>query len=355
MMVFGPIVVGAYVDVLGFTDQQAGYLYSAEFAGYALGGLVVFALLTLLDWRAIVLIGFLGLILGNLISIWITGYWPLLTTRLLSGTCGGSVTAVTIVAIGMMRHPERVFGLWCAGPLIVGSIGVAVLPRLIISHGISAPFMLIAGASALSVWTYRHFPQKGAAKSTGSAIAGTAKATALGIMAIIGLFIFLSGQAAVWAFAERVGAAAGVPNVDIGNAIALALLAGIGGGLAVTAMGNIFGRVLPLLGVVILSATSMLLLASSPSTVIYTFGVCLLNGCWYYCMPYLNSVIAQHDSSGRLLAAVAIATPASYGAGPALAAWFLVDGGGYAPVFWIGLLALPIGFLVVYPAARVNT
>ena len=66
---FGPIMVGAYVDILGFTDQRAGYVFSAEMAGFTIGAALVLVLLPLMNWRHIVRLGFVVLIGGNLIAI----------------------------------------------------------------------------------------------------------------------------------------------------------------------------------------------------------------------------------------------------------------------------------------------
>ena len=81
---FGPIMVGAYVDILGFTDQRAGYVFSAEMAGFTIGAALVLVLLPLMNWRHIVRLGFVVLIGGNLIAIGVTAFWPLLIIRLLT-------------------------------------------------------------------------------------------------------------------------------------------------------------------------------------------------------------------------------------------------------------------------------
>ena len=351
---FAPIIVGAYVDILGFTDQRAGYIFSAEMAGFTIGAALVLVLLPLMNWRHIVRLGFVALIGGNLIAIGLTGFWPLLMVRLLTGVGAGALMAMTTVSVGSTRDPDRIFGLWIVGQVMPSALVVPLLPKAILHYGLAAPFIIIAALGVLVFWLHRYFPEKAEAKTRGSAVAGTRRALLLGVIGIVGIFIFYGGQSAVWAFVERIGIAEGLTNQAIGNAIFLALLAGIGAGLLAAVIGNAFGRVLPLFGSMVLSATAVIVLATEPTLIRYTLAVMVLYSIWVYCAPVLNAVIANLDKGGRLLAGSSMTISASISAGPALASAFLDNGGDYSPVIWIGLSALPIGFVIVYFAARVK-
>ena len=57
ILMFGPIIIGAYVDIEGMTETQAGYLFSLEMAGYALSPVLWIGLLSLpvgliIMWKA---------------------------------------------------------------------------------------------------------------------------------------------------------------------------------------------------------------------------------------------------------------------------------------------------------------
>lgn len=351
---FAPILVGAYVDILGFTDQRAGYVFSAEMAGFTIGAALVLVLLPLMNWRHIVRLGLIVLIGGNLIAIGLTAYWPLLTIRLLTGVGAGVLMAMTTVAVGSTRDPDRIFGLWITAQVLPSVVAVPLLPKAILHYGLAAPFMFIAVLGVLVFWLHRYFPEKAEAKTRGSAVAGTRRALLLGVIGIVGIFIFYGGQSAVWAFVERIGIASGLTNQAIGNAIFLALLAGTGGALLAAVIGKAFGRVLPLFGSMVLAATAVIVLASEPTLIPYTLAVMVIYTIWVYSSPVLNGVIANLDKGGRLLAATSMTFCASISAGPALASALLDNSGDYSPVIWIGLTALPIGFVIVYFAARVK-
>ena len=351
---FGPIMVGAYVDILGFTDQRAGYVFSAEMAGFTIGAALVLVLLPLMNWRHIVRLGFVVLIGGNLIAIGVTAFWPLLIIRLLTGIGSGALIAITTVSVGLTRDPDRIYGLWIVGQVMPAALAVPLLPKAVLHYGLAAPFMIMAALGVLVFWLHRYFPENAEAKTKGSAVAGSRRSVLLGVIGLVGIFIFYGGQSAVWAFVERIGIAAGLTGQVVGNAIFLALLAGIGGGLLAAALGNTFGRVLPLFASMVLSATAIAVLATEPTLLLYTLAVMVLYGIWIYCSPVLNSVIANLDKGGRLLAGSAMTISASISAGPALASAFLDNGGNYGPVIWVGLTALPLGFCLLYFAARVK-
>lgn len=351
---FGPIVVGAYVDILGFTDQRAGYIFSAEMAGFTIGAALVLVLLPVMNWRHIVRLGFAVLIGGNLIAIGLPAFWPLLMVRLLTGVGSGALIAMTTVSVGLTRDPDRIYGLWIVGQVMPSALAVPFLPNAVLHYGLAAPFMISAALGVLVFWLNQHFPENASAKTTGSAVGGTRRAVWLGVIGLVGIFIFYGGQSAVWAFVERIGIAAGLTSQVVGNAIFLALLAGIGGGLLAAAVGNAFGRVLPLFGSLVLSATAIVVLATEPTLISYTLAVMVLYGIWIYCSPVLNAVIANLDKGGRLLAGSAMTISASISAGPAVASVFLDNGGNYSPVIWVGLTALPLGFGLLYFAARVK-
>ena len=118
------------------------------------------------------------------------------------------------------------------------ALAVPLLPKAVLHYGLAAPFMIMAALGVLVFWLHRYFPENAEAKTKGSAVAGSRRSVLLGVIGLVGIFIFYGGQSAVWAFVERIGIAAGLTGQVVGNAIFLALLAGIGGGLLAAALGT---------------------------------------------------------------------------------------------------------------------
>jgi MFS transporter, DHA1 family, inner membrane transport protein len=354
MIALGPIIIGAYIDVLGLTEKQAVQIFSTEMAGFSFGGVIVFLLLSRVNWRHIVLGAFTFLILGNFLTLSVDTLQPLLIVRFLSGIGGGTLMSMTVVSIGMTKSPERIYGLWLASQYISSAIAVAIVARLIPEHGLAAPSIIFAILGLSIIWVFLHFPERSEVKSGGSSIAGTRKALILGVLGLLGIFVFYGGQAAVWAYVERIGIAAEFTSNHVANAISIALLAGIGGALLATALGNKFGRRMPMIVTIIFSTITVYFLLDTTVFISYIIALCLFNVAWQYSTPYLQSTIANIDASGRLLSLVAIVIPASISAGPAVVSLLLVEGGAYTAILWVLIVSLPLGFLLLNPAARIE-
>ena len=281
-------------------------------------------------------------------------FTPLLLIRFLVGIGANTLLALTIVSIGLTRDPVRGYGMWVIAQIFGGAVAVKWLPGLIPVYGLGAVFVVFAAAGAVLACFYRLFPRGNEAKATSASISGSRRALVLGLFALLGAFVFYGGQSTPWAFMERFGNAAGLEAADVSDAIFFSLMAGGIAAAVQIVIGNKFGRLLPLLAMAMLTAVGTLIIAGYPALSLYTLGVCLINIAWLCSIPYIQAMIANLDSGSRLTAAVPIALPASISAGPALAATFLVEGGGYAPIVWVGLVSLPIGLLLLYPAARIK-
>ena len=193
LMVFvGPLLVGAWVDIVGLGEDQAARVYAANLAGAAVGGIAVWVLLRLLNWRHIVFAGIVIFIVGHLATIAAESYSLLLLTQLAAGSGAGMLMSMTIIAIGSTASPERIYGLWNAIQFVCAAIVAAILPHLISTYGLAAPFVTFALLGIAIIWVIPFFPRGGEMKPGGSSLAGTQRGTRLGIIGLTGFFIFLA-------------------------------------------------------------------------------------------------------------------------------------------------------------------
>jgi hypothetical protein len=239
--------------------------------------------------------------------------------------------------------------------ILTPAVLLMFLPGLMATHGLAAPFLIVAVSAIALVWVYRHYPADGAQKAGGSALLGTRRALFLGAAGLVGVFVFFGGQSTVWSFVERMGMHSGFLAEVIGRALSISAVAGLVGALSASIFGNRYGRVLPLVLSMFGTFVGVAILIQTRELGVYTAGLCLVCAAWNYSAPYLQGAIANLDRSGRMLALLAIIMPGSMSAGPALATLFLSEGGGYMPIVWMLAIALPLGFLLVYPAARLKT
>ena len=251
VLLFGPIIIGAYVDIEGMTEMQAGYLFSLEMAGYALSSAIVFAIITHVNWRYILLAGVFITVLSNITSIYLHDYDELLKIRFLAGLGAGLFMNITMVSIGLTLNLDRNYGFWAVAQLTIGAAGLYLLPGLIPAYGLAAPFLTVTVLALLILPLVKSFPAHG---RVAGATPNKNNKLFLGLTGLLGIFIYYGGQAAVWAYFERMGTGAGIDPGSVGSVLSASLVLGILGAALATWLGDRRGRRLPVAASMICSA-----------------------------------------------------------------------------------------------------
>lgn len=350
VLLTGPILVGAFVEILGLSEQNAGLIFSAEMFGFTCGAVVLFAALAW-SWQRVAFLALSTMIVGNLAAIVAATTTLLVICRFVAGIGSGMLMTLTIVVIGTMRNTDMVYGLWTVGQLLLGAAGLIVFPIIIAERGLAAVFAVIALLGLMLFATVRFYsaasPQAGAQRP-----AQNDRANALvGLICLGGVFIYYAGQAAVWVYLERVGVSWNIDQALIAKVLFAGLFAGIVGAAIAVVLGDRAGRRTPVVGSLVVSAIAIALLLVPAELGRFAIAACLFNFGWYLFLPYSAAVIASVDRDGRLLTGLGVVFPASLAAGPAFAALFVGEFGLLGPLV-IGLVSIPIGLVGILPATR---
>lgn len=326
-----PVLIGAMVQLLGYSDAQAGYIISAELTGMSLATLLALYLSGRSNWRSILLVVLTGMIVGNLISFFVSDFALLCGLRFLVGMAGGVSMSLCIAMIALTQNPDRTFGLWVAGQLLFGAVGLYVLPNLFPYFGYHCVYLIVAAAMVIMLLLLRFLPQHGKRLSVEtvnsdfvSGSCGITKThnrryllTAFGLTA---LFVFYVGQYGVWAYLERIGGNSHLTPLMIGKALSVATIVGILGALTAAVFGNRYGRFLPVLLGVTISIVAMLLLLGPIDHQRFWVAAAIFSFTFNFVLPYLMAAIAAVDITGRLIMLTNVASGAGLAGGPTLAA-----------------------------------
>lgn len=353
-----PVLIGAMVELLGFTEAQAGFVISIELAGMCLATLPALYWATRTNWRKTLLVALLCMILGNLLSAGATDYISLLLLRFLVGLAAGSSMAVCLSIIGMTGNPDRVFGLWVTGQLVFGAFGLFLLPSLLPLLGYGFIYLLIAVLIVGLQFLLRFLPQQRAPVSAGEPVQNSRyeRSPYLLLWATAGLlsiFIFYVGQYGVWAYLDRVGSGIGLTPESIGKALSLATVIGIAGALGAAVLHVRFGRLLPVALGSVVSISSMFFLLGDFSYGQYVFAVCVFSFTFNFILPYLMACVVNVDLTGRLIILSNISSGGGLAAGPAMAG-VLQELSGYNTVIWTGMLFTLLSLVLVARLATIK-
>lgn len=348
VIVLLPMLVGGLVVSLGFTEQQGGYVVTADMAGYTLGTIASFFFIHRANWRMLTLGCLILMVLVNLMSGWVSGMEPLILLRLLSGIGGGIVTAVTFAAMGQFRDPDSAYGLWLVFQAALGGAGSVTLPYIIERWDIGGGFIIFAVLLIVGSLLYRYVPVQAlrSAHADGRIDRHLVKPTGLGIFGILVIYI---GLMAVYTYLERIGVSSGLSQADVGLCFLGMTVAGLVGGTAAAKFSVAFGRVWPvLIGVIGVLCSFVVLMSGNLGFYLFMFACALYFGMWSFLLPYLVGALAAVDPSGRALALGNAAIGGGLAVGPFIAT-FLLSNEGYNRLVLFGIGLVSISYLLLVP------
>ena len=136
----GAAFLSAFVDGLGISRAEAGFITSANKYGAAFGGLIATFVVKHLKWRRSAYTLILLLIAIDLLSFFLSETNTLIGIRFLHGSIGGFLVGLGFSIIAKTESPDKVFGMLVAIQYTFGSIGIFTVPKLVGFFGPGAAF-----------------------------------------------------------------------------------------------------------------------------------------------------------------------------------------------------------------------
>jgi predicted MFS family arabinose efflux permease len=343
VLVVQPMVVGAFVDLMHFTERQAGVIAAAELLGFSVAAGALLTFVHRVNRRRLALVGVAMLAVTDLASCFVVAFTPMLVLRFIAGAAAAIAYAVFPVMAAASRKPERVFGVVNATSIAYAGIFVWIAPLILRAWGMTGIFLTMAAIVLAVCPTILWAPAVAAqpaprAESNLNAIAGPDSLSlrlSIGLMLAM-LFALYVGHGGIWAYQERIGAAAGLSSHQVGDLLGSSMLIwGVAGSLLATLLGLRIGRVWPQVVSIALSigAAALLVLGVGPWP--YGIASALIAASWFYGLPYQCGLLAFLDPGGRANIAADLVSTLGSSAGPAIAAALIGQNGHRA----IGVMA----------------
>jgi len=261
--------------------------------------------------RTIAVAGLCVMVVGNIATAVSVDFASLMAARAIGGAGGGVIRALCMMSLAKALSPGRAFAVYAGAQVGVAAVTTAFIPHFIGSQGVRAPFLVLALASGLGFALCPLLPRYSPLPPSAIRQRGLRSYPVAAVLAIIALFIFFTGQGALWTYLALVGAYGSIPAAGVTEGLTLLNFAGLAGALGVGAMAHRVNpriALLTLLGTEIVSIVGLFNLHSSAGF-IAAAGVFYFS--WCASFPFQFTVIAQSDRSGRASAVV----PAADGLG----------------------------------------
>lgn len=340
-LVLPAIVVGLVTD-LGFTQQQVGHMATAQLIGVGAGSVCCLWLLPRLSWQGLARVGVIGILLGDLASIFVTDYLVFLGLRAFGGLASGIAISFACYALGQTQTIDRNFGLFVGFQVFFSMAGVFGFPSVSEAFGVGGIFAVLCVVELVTLLVFiRMIPDR---RWQAPAVVGEGNDRSRWMMCgvvLIGLIFFFTALGGFWTYIAPIGIeVGGLTQQQTGTALSLGLVGGLVGSYGAAALNIRIGRALPLIFAGSAQLIALAMLYGEFTYMVFVGAAALFSLGWYMYVPYQFGLLAAFDRDGRPMVLLNAVAGLGSGLGPALVAGLLTDG--YRPVFQITALFLAL-------------
>jgi predicted MFS family arabinose efflux permease len=354
-----PLFVGALDDSRAVTAARIGLVTAVYYLSYSTVTSTGFLWIRRVDWRLISLLCLPSAVAGLLMIVIWPGFLSLVAGVALAGAAMGTLYGICTTVLGDTTRTGRNFGFKIGAEVATGIVLLLALPGLVIEpFGFDGLVLALAGCVVLLGATVGWMPRGGAKESDASLALGDESTRgpmdrltpAVGL-SLLALLCYFSGMSSLWAFLERIGRAAGISNVMIGQILSVSLVAALGGAFLAATLGDRIDRRNGILVATAICLAATLTLTMPFTSVVYLLVACAFNAAFPFVVAMSITSVAQLDPSGRFVVLTAPVLGMGAALGPAVAG-SLIDGSSYLPVIAFSAGALGMSAVLVTLALR---
>ena len=350
-----PALVDGLISALGFSNQQAGAVVSANIYGAAVGAFLIVFLVKHLNWQWTALGLLLGLISIDLASIYVDQADTMMALRSADGFIGGSLVGLAYSVFSRTEHPDKTFGVLLFVQFGLGGLGVMMLPGLVAQFGTQALFLALIAFSTTALIMLPFlpaYPVDAAEAAAKKAQHGKIKLYPL-MLTLIAIFLFQASNNALYAYIIGLGKFFGQEGAIVNTTLGVAAWLGLVGAGLVVVFSDKYGYQKVLWAGMIVTIAGNGALLFSDIDAMWILANCLVGITWAFTIAYLLGLVSRFDTAGQMAALGGFASKVGLASGPALAAYFLGEDN-YVNIIWAAVAGLVLCLLVVLYPARVQ-
>lgn len=298
-LLVAPVLTTQLIAERGLTPANVGNYFLFELGGISLASLPALWWMRRFTSRRIATVAAAVFVAGNLLSTVAPDIALLFATRLVTAMAGGALMLLCLNAAGASANRDRLFGWWIAGQLVLGAIGLSLLPRLFAGFGLNAFYLLMAAMMAAAFPLAFRFDAPTIEPARGAERRGGMLLPAVAMIAVFAFYIGLGGS---WAFMSVIAGRSGLKPLPVADTIAIASLLGIAGALLATFLGGRAKRWMALSAGYALLFGAVLMLLGRLDMTAFAGAAYAFKFSWTFTLPFILAAIAGRDTSGGIMA-----------------------------------------------------
>ena len=350
-----PAIVSGLIEALGFTNQQAGNVASANMYGAAAGALFIVFLIKRINWRVASTILLSTLIVIDLLSIKLSDPTTLLFVRFLHGFVGGMLVGTGFSLIARTLQPDRTFGVLLFVQFGLGGLGIMFIPGLVPEFGTQVLFYSLVAFSVATFMMMPFLPDYAipAKKEQQKQTAGNGIQKLPLILTLATIFLFQAANMGLFAFIIGLGEYYKLEMGFISTTLGIANWLGLAGAGLVIVIGSRFGYLKSVLAGITFTALAMWLLLYSNVPWIWIVSNCMIGITWGFTIAYLLGLASRFDVTGQMAAMGGFASKMGLASGPVVTAMLLGEDN-YELIIMVATAVMVIAALTVWLPSRLQ-
>jgi predicted MFS family arabinose efflux permease len=347
-----PVLLGSVVDSFTLQEGTGGIIIALEIGASSLSAIGFSAVFHRLPLRRIGVLAVLIVILCDLTSAFVHTLEVFILLRVLAAFGAGALFAIANALAARTGNPEKTYALIGLVVILAATLGFMLLTYAIQHFGPQFAFAALAALSCLGAPFVWWMPRRLDDTQEASPNLYRLSRQKVAIAMYLGILFLYVGQNAVWVFVERIGGSIGLPLAEISTILILNGFLALLGPFAAHRLGTRVGRVIPILGAMLLQIAMILWLAYSIEQISYGASLIILSLAYVFVIPYMRGVMASLDLSGKLVGASTAIVTVGSALGPAMGGIILNANGSYSSIAWVSAFLFVATLLLVIPVAR---
>ncbi|MDP3175436.1 MAG: hypothetical protein Q8M88_13465 [Phenylobacterium sp.] len=318
-----PLILGALSAEGRLTAVQIGQAAMLEAIGMGVSAGLAGSFLKPVRLRRLIVVTLLLGLIANLSATQLAGP-GLLVARFMCGISSGLLVWLFAGLTARAVDPTRVGGMYVLAQGASGLAAAALLTAFALPRwGGAGGYFCLAGLDVVMLSMAAIAPM--AYPDLASGEAGR-KLEPRGAIALLAAFLHLAAIMALWVYivpvAEQTGQSAGVTGIGIWAALGAQILAGL-----VAALYSARLRPAPALILCsIVSVAAIAQIAAGPPSALFIAAATVFGFFWMFAIPFQIPFLIQVDPTRKAALILPSAQIFGVAAGPAIAAWTIVDG-----------------------------
>ncbi len=347
LLLMAPAVAGQLQLQMGLSPTRTGDLFAVELGAMSLASLPALYWIKKLNLRLASFVFALIFIAGNMISSYVGTYELLVAVRGVTSLAGGSLMVLAMTLAARTANRERVFGLWTAGQIAFGAIGLAIFPRFFDNFGVAVVYWTLTVLMILALPLLRFLPSNALAPLVVAGSQVTKPNLLKTVLGLVACLVFYIGLSSVWTFLAGIAGSANIDPKALGVVLSIATMVGVVGSIAATLVGGRVNRRVLLVGGHLGMLVAVSLLFGVQSVLQLAVAAVIFKFAWPWTLPFLLSTLADLDRAGRASNLSNLVIGGGFAIGPLVAGRLVESTGGYTALTTMSVLALLASLILI--------